>query len=82
MFTTIKKIISTLAKNAVIITEEEYGSGQGEIKKQKAINYIIDNLPFPALINKIIAVSLSNMIDELIESSVDKLHELQHIQGE
>ena len=82
MIKTFKNIIANLAKNAVIAAEEEYGSGQGKIKKQKAIAYIIEHLPFSPFINKIIGLTLSTIIDELIETSVAGLHEMQQIQGE
>lgn len=78
----IKAIIKNLAQNAVIIAEEELGSGNGQAKKQIAVEYIINNLPFPEPIRQILSFLLSKMIDELIESAVDWLHRQQQNQGE
>lgn len=82
MIKKIKAIIKNLAQNAVIIAEKELGSGNGQAKKQKAIEYIINNLPFPEPISQILSFLLSKMIDELIESAVDWLHRQQENQGE
>ncbi len=78
----IKNIIKNLAQNAVIIAEEELGSGNGQAKKQIAVEYIINNLPFPEPIRQILSILLSKVIDELIESAVDWLHRQQQNQGE
>lgn len=82
MVTKIKNIIKNLAKNAVLIAEEEFGSGNGQAKKQMAIEYIVKNLPFTDPIRKILSFLLSKMIDELIESSVEWLHSQKEKQGE
>lgn len=74
MFEKIKTIIKNLAQNAVLIAEEEYGSGNGQAKKQMAIEYIVRNLPFADPIKRILSLLLSKMIDELVESAVEWLH--------
>ena len=79
MLKKIKAIIKNLAQKAVIIAEEELGSGNGQAKKQIAIEYIINNLPFSAPIKQIISFLLSKMIDELVESAVEWLHSQNQI---
>ena len=78
MFSNIKSIIKNLAKNAVMIAESEIGSGKGQEKKEKAINYVISNLPFSNLIKEIISIFLSRFIDDAIEISVQYMHALQN----
>ena len=78
----IKTIIKNLAKNAVLVAEEEFGSGNGQAKKNMAIKYIVKNLPFPEPIKKIVSFLLSKMIDELVESAVEWLHSQKKEQGE
>ncbi len=82
MLKKIKAMIKNLAQNAVLIAEEELGSGNGQAKKQIAIEYIIKNLPFSEPIKRIISFLLSKMIDELVESAVEWLHSQKEIQGE
>ena len=77
MFSNIKNIIKQLAKNAVILAESELGSGNGQKKKERAINYIISNLPFSSLVKEIIAIFLSRFIDDAVEISVQYMHTLQ-----
>lgn len=77
MFSNIKEIIKQLAKNAVVIAEKEFGSGKGEQKKKKAIQYILDNLPFCGIVREIISIFLSGFIDNAVEASVCYLHSLQ-----
>ena len=77
MFSNIKTTIKQLAKNAVLIAESELGSGNGKKKKEKAIEYIVSNLPFSALIKEIISILLSRFIDDAVEVSVQYLHSLQ-----
>ena len=74
MFKSIKNIIKNLAKNAVVLAEEEFGSGNGKAKKQMAIEYVVKNLPFSDPIKQVLSFLLSRMIDEFIESSVNWLH--------
>lgn len=66
----IKKIIIDLAKNAVLIAEEELGSGKGQEKKKKAIEYIVANLPFSSFSKSLISIFLSRFIDSAVEISV------------
>ena len=75
-------MIKNLAQNAVLIAEEELGSGNGQAKKQIAIEYIIKNLPFSEPIKRIISFLISKMIDELVESAVEWLHGQKLNQGE
>lgn len=82
MFRSIKTIIKNLAQNAVLIAEEELGAGNGQAKKQIAIDYIIKNLPFSEPIKHIISFLLSKIIDELVETAVEWLHTQQQNQGE
>ncbi len=82
MLKKIKAMIKNLAQNAVLIAEEELGSGNGQAKKQIAIEYIIKNLPFSEPIKRIISFLLSKMIDELVESAVEWLHGQKLNQGE
>lgn len=82
MVRTIKEIVKNLAQNAVLIAEKELGSGNGQAKKQIAVEYIIKNLPFPEPIKRIISFLLSKMIDELVESAVEWLHSQTINQGE
>lgn len=79
---TLKSIIKNLAKNAVLVAEDKFGSGNGQEKKQMAVEYIVNNLPFPEFIKQILAFLLSKMIDELVESAVEWLHSQTEIQGE
>ena len=82
MVRTLKSIIRNLAQNAVLIAEEEFGSGNGQAKKQMAVEYIIKNLPCPSFVKQILSVLLSKMIDEFVESAVKWLHSQKEIQGE
>ena len=77
MFSNIKSIIKQLAKNAVLIAESEFGSGKGKEKKERAIQYILSNLPFSGIIKEIIALFLSRFIDGAVEISVQYLHQLK-----
>ncbi len=82
MVRTLKSIIRNLAHNAVLIAEDKLGSGNGQAKKQMAIDYIVNNLPFPEWIKQVLSFFLSKMIDELVESAVEWLHCQNEIQGE
>ena len=77
MFSSIKELIKQLANNAVVIAETELGSGKGAEKKQKAIKYILDNLPFCGIIREIIAIFLSGFIDNAVEAAVYYMKSLQ-----
>lgn len=78
----IKKTILDLAKNAVLIAEDELGSGKGQQKKQMAIEYIVSHLPFSGFAKSLIAVFLSRFIDSAVEVSVKYMHSLPQEQGE
>lgn len=82
MARSLKSIIRNLARNAVLIAEEEFGSGNGQAKKIMAVEYIVKNLPFPSFIKQFLSFILSKMIDELVESAVEWLHSQKEIQGE
>jgi len=82
MFKNIKKIITELAKNAVIVAERELGSGKGQQKKQMAINYIIDHLPFSSFTKNVISIFLSKFIDDVIESVVLQIHSMPNKTGD
>ena len=60
MFSNIKNIIKQLAKNAVLIAESEFGSGKGKEKKERAINYIVANLPFSSFVKELVSIFLSS----------------------
>lgn len=82
MVRTLKSIIKNLAQNAVLIAEDKLGSGNGQAKKQMAVEYIVKNLPFPEFVKQVLSFLLSKMIDELVESAVEWLHGQKEIQGE
>lgn len=82
MFKNIKKIITELAKNAVLVAEKELGTGKGQQKKQMAITYIIEHLPFSAFTRNIISIFLSKFIDDVIESVVAQLRTQTSKKGE
>lgn len=81
MFMKIKEIILNLAKNAVIVAESELGSGNGKIKKQMAIDYVVKNLPFSSIVKAIISALLSKFIDDAVEIAVEYLHSLPEEKG-
>lgn len=82
MFKNIKKIITELAKNAVLVAEKELGSGKGQQKKQMAIDYIIEHLPFSSFTKSIISIFLSKFIDDVIESVVLHIHSVPYETGD
>jgi uncharacterized protein YfdQ (DUF2303 family) len=82
MFSQIKLQIKDLARNAVLVAESELGSGRGQDKKKMAINYIVKNLPFSALVKQIISIFLSGFIDNVVEASVTYMNSLQTDKGE
>ena len=82
MFKNIKKIVTELAKNAVIVAEQELGSGKGKQKKQMAINYIIEHLPFSAFVKNLISIFLSKFIDDVIETIVAQISVSTNEQGD
>lgn len=76
MFVNIKRTIKDLAKNAVFVAESELGTGKGQEKKQMAIKYVTDNLPFSSVIKNIISIFLSSFIDDAIEAAVTYFNSL------
>lgn len=77
-FNNLKVKIKELAKNAVLIAEEELGSGKGQQKKQEALDYIVGNLPVSSLLKTIITLFLSDFIDDAIESAVLYMNSLSN----
>ncbi len=82
MLFNVEKIIIDLAKNAVLVAEEELGSGTGKQKKEMAIKYIVSNLPFSSMTQSLIAIFLSRFIDSAVEISVKYMNSLPKEQGE
>ena len=82
MLFNIKKIIIDLAKNAVLVAESELGSGTGQLKKKRAIEYIVEHLPFSDFGKNIIAIFLSRFIDSAVEVSVKYMDSLPSEIGE
>jgi hypothetical protein len=82
MFKNLKTIITELAKNAVLVAEKELGTGKGQQKKQMAIKYIIEHLPFSPLTKNIISIFLSKFIDNAIESIVSQINSMSKEKGE
>ena len=76
MLSNIKRQIKELAKNAVFVAEEELGSGEGQAKKELAIKYIINHLPFSGFIKTVISILLSSFIDDAVEIAVTYLKSL------
>lgn len=77
LFKNIKNTIMILAKNAVLVAEEELGSGKGQAKKQMAIEYIVSHLPFTGLFKTFIAAFLSRFIDDAVEIAVEYMHKVK-----
>lgn len=82
MFSNVKNKIKELAKKAVIFAEAELGSGKGQEKKELAINYIVNRLPFAPIVKTILSILLSSFIDDVVEISVDYMNSLPEIKGE
>ena len=82
MFSNIKNQIKELAKNGVMIAEDEIGSGRGEEKKQIAIDYVLKNLNCSNFTKAIISIILSKFIDSVIEISVKYMNSLMKEKGE
>ena len=82
MLSNIKNQIKELAKNAVFVAEEELGSGEGQAKKQLAIKYIIDHLPFSDFVKTVISIFLSSFIDDVVEISVIYMKTFSSSEGE
>lgn len=82
MFSNLKNQIKELARNAVLVAEEQLGCGKGQEKKKLAVEYIVSNLPFPNWLRYVISVLLSGFIDDVIEIAVHYMKSLQETKGE
>ena len=82
MTSDMKNKIKELAKNAVLNTEKELGTGKGQEKKKLAINYIVKNLRGPEIIKHLVSILLSSFIDDAIEIAVNYMNSLPKSQGE
>ncbi len=82
MFSNLKNQIKELAKNAVLVAEEQLGSGKGQEKKKMAVEYVVKNLPLPNWLKYVISVLLSSFIDDVIEIAVQYMNSLQKTEGE
>ena len=82
MFVKIKNKILELAKNAVLVAEEELGTGKGQEKKTLAIKYIVKNLPFSEFVKTVISLFLSSFIDDAVEIAVLYMKSLPKQEGE
>ena len=76
-FSNIKNQIKEIAKNAVFVAEKELGSGKGKEKKELAIKYVVNNLPFSDILKPLVSMLLSKFIDDVIEISVTYMKSLQ-----
>lgn len=77
-----EKVFIKLAMSAVTYAEELIGSGNGAIKKEIAIEFLLSKLPvylkpFKALIKSL----LSESLDWIIERAVHKLQYIQKTTG-
>lgn len=81
-FKNIKCQIKEIAKNAVFLAEKELGNGKGKEKKELAIKYVVNNLPFSEFVKPFVAMLLSKFIDEVIEVSVTYMQSMQESKGE
>ncbi len=73
MFEKLKETILDAAQEAVEYAEKFYGSSEGKLKKEQAINFIVDKIKFPPFLSllKPLAVKLlSAFIDEAVEAAV------------
>ena len=68
MFKNIKNIILQLAKKAVC--EVELTSETGKTKKEMAVKFVVERLPFNNSMKKLIGFFLSMFIDDAIETAV------------
>lgn len=77
----IEKILLKIAYEAVCYAEMLIGSGKGQEKKQKAIEYVLDRLPLPLKVLKpLLSNWLDDLIDLIIEKAVKMLHSVQESQ--
>ena len=76
------KYFKKSALSAVIYAEQWLGSGNGDIKKESAIDFLLSKLPvylkpFAPLFRK----GLTEVADKIIEMAVKELHEIQNKTG-
>ena len=74
MFNKLKTSIKELAFIAVENAENVLGSNKGKEKKAMAIESIVSRLPVISPLKKVIAVILSNFIDDAIEFAVQYMN--------
>ena len=74
----IKTLFTKFSYQAVCYAEEQIGGGNGKLKKEIAIDFLISKLPIYLNPFSVILRSVFDKIaDELIERAVDKLHSVQ-----
>lgn len=75
----IKSFCSKYAMSAVIYAETIFGSKNGSLKKDAAIEFIVSRLPLFMLPFKgLIKTLLSEIFDVLVEKAVKRLHQIQN----
>lgn len=83
MFPKFKNKISIIAKQAVIMTEIEFGSYKNHLKKNKSIQFVINHLPVPQFFKKIVGILFANYIENCVEIAFavmkNKIVELRHV---
>ena len=74
----IKTVFTKFAYQAVCYAEEQIGGGHGQLKKEIAIDFLLNKLPlyFKPFI-PIFRTIFNKIADELIEKAVEKLHSVQ-----
>lgn len=80
MFEKIKETIVQAAGEAVEMAEKAFTSGEGQLKKQAAIEFVVDKIKFPPIISflkPVVVKLLSIFIDECIEHAVEILKRRQ-----
>ncbi len=74
----IKKVFDKFAYKAVCYAEEQIGGGNGKLKKEIAIDFLISKLPIYLKPFSFVLRSVFNQIaDSIIEKAVEKLHSVQ-----
>jgi hypothetical protein len=82
MFSKIKTQIIELARNAVLVVENEIGSGKGQVKKEKAIEYVLKNLNCSTVVKNFISFFLSSFIEDVIEAAVNYMNSISKTEGD
>ena len=72
-FTCLKNEIKKAAHEAVLEAEKIFGSGNGAIKKQAAIEFVTSALKLPPIIKTLVSIFLGAFIDATIETAVQSL---------